>query len=141
MRHHLLEDLAGAAIYQPDQVIALVRTAIDDPVSLEPVEGRSRYRMSQEYVLSALPSLLEATAYHPERLRESVTALWELSKGGSPRNSGREAAKGALKRLASWHRFGNPALNFAMLFEAIRLTKRADAFTSDYTRSRSFDKS
>src|SRR5262249_51673934 len=28
---------------------------------------------------------------------------------------------------------GNPALNFAMLLEAIRLTKRADAFTSDYT--------
>ena len=133
VRHQLLEDLADAAIYQPDHVIALVRTAIDDPVSLEPGKGGSRYRMGQEYVLSALPSLLEATAYHPERLRESVTTLWELSKTGSPRNSGREAAKVALRRLASWHRFGNPALNFAMLVEAIRLTKRADAFTSDYT--------
>jgi hypothetical protein len=132
VRHQILEDLAGAAIYQPGHVIALVRTAIDEPISLESA-GASRYRLGQDHVLSALPSLLEATAYHPERLRESVTTLWELSKRGSPRSGGREAAKSALKRLASWHRFGNPALNFAMLVEAIRLTKRADAFTSDYT--------
>ena len=132
VRHQILEDLAGAAIYQPGHVIALVRTAIDEPISLESA-GASRYRLGQDHVLSALPSLLEATAYHPERLRESVTTLWELSKSRSPRSGGREAAKSALKRLASWHRFGNPALNFAMLVEAIRLTKRADAFTSDYT--------
>lgn len=131
VRHQILEDLAGAAIYQPGHVIALVRTAIDQPISLEDVAGASRYRVGQDYVLSALPGLLEATAYHPERLRESVTTLWELSKMGSPRSGGREGAKSALKRLASWHRFGNPALNFAMLLQAIRLTKRADAFTSD----------
>lgn len=133
VRHQILEDLAGAAIYQPGHVIALVRTAIDEPISLESAAGASRYRVGQDHVLSALPSLLEATAYHPDRLRECVTTLWELSKSGSPRSGGREAAKSALKRLASWHRFGNPALNFAMLVQAIRLTKRADAFTSDYT--------
>ena len=80
VRHQILEDLAGAAIYQPGQVIALVRTAIDEPISLESAAGASRYRLGQDHVLSAVPSLLEATAYHPERLRESVTTLWELSR-------------------------------------------------------------
>jgi hypothetical protein len=132
-RHQILTDLAGSAIYQPDHVIAMVRNAMDDPIRLEAGETGSSYRAGQSYVLSALPSLLEATAYHSDRLRESVTTLWELTKGETARSSSAEGAKAALKRLASWHRYGNPALNFAMLVEAIRLTKRADAFTSDYT--------
>ncbi len=132
-RHRLMTELSGGAIYQPDHVIALIRTAIDDPIQIGIASEGSQYRAGQDYVLSALPSLLEATAYHPDRLRESVTTLWELVKSESARNSSADAAKAVLKRLASWHRFGNPVLNFAMLVEAIRLTHRADAFTSDYT--------
>jgi hypothetical protein len=132
-RHRLLTELSGGAIYQPDHVIVLIRTAIDDPIQISTASEGSQYRAGQDYVLSALPSLLEATAYHPDRLRESVTTLWELAKRESVRNSSADAAKAVLKRLASWHRFGNPVLNFAMLVEAIRLTHRADAFTSDYT--------
>jgi len=131
--HQILTDLSGAAIYQPDHVIALIRTAIDDPIELDVVGEGSQYRAGQDYVLSALPSLLEATAHHTDRLRESVTTLWELAKKESGQSSSADSAKAVLKRLASWHRFGNPALNFAMLLEAIRLTHRTDAFTSDYT--------
>src|ERR1039457_7235477 len=43
------------------------------------------------------------------------------------------SARSVLKRLASWHRFGDPTLNFAVLVQAIRLSRRTDAFTSDYT--------
>jgi len=132
VRHSILTDLAGAAIYQPDNVIALTRAAIDDPVQVDPSGEGSRFRSGQEYVLSALPNLLEATAYHPDRLKESVTTLWELAKRGG-RASIDGGAKSVLKRLASWHRFGNPALNFAMLVQSIRLTRRDDAFTSDFT--------
>jgi hypothetical protein len=132
-RHQILTDLSPAAIYQPDHVIALVRKAIDDPIRLDPTGEGSRYRAGQDHVLSALPSPLEAAAFHPARLRESVTTLWELAQRGSDRRGSGESARAALKRLASWHRFGNPALNFAMLVEAIRLTHRPDAFISDYT--------
>ena len=132
-RHRILADISGAAIYQPDNVIALVRSAIDHPIQIDAPNGGSQYRLGQDHVLSALPDLLEATAYHAGRLRESVTTLWELAKTESTRRSSADAAKAALKRLASWHRFGNPALNFAMLVESVRLTHRADAFTSDYT--------
>jgi len=132
-RHQILTDLSPAAIYQPDQVIALVRRAIDDPILLDLTGEGSRYRAGQDHVLSAIPSLLEATAHHPARLRESVTTLWELAKRESDRSGSGENARDVLKRLASWHRFGNPASNFAMLVEAIRLTRRADAFTGDYT--------
>ncbi|MGA2571209.1 MAG: DUF4062 domain-containing protein [Terracidiphilus sp.] len=133
VRHAILTDLAGAAIYQPDNVIALIRAAIDDPVQVDPSGEGSRFRSGQEYVLSALPNLLEATAYHPERLRESVTTLWELAKRGDGRDTMDGGAESVLKRLASWHRFGNPALNFAMLVQAARLAGRDDAFTSDFT--------
>ena len=132
-RHQILTDLSGGAIYQPDNVIALIRKAINDPIQLDTASEGSRYREGQDYVLSALPSLLEATAFHADRLRESVTTLWELAKRKSDRSSSADSAKTVLKRLASWHRFGDPALNFAMLVQAIRLSHRADAFTGDFT--------
>jgi hypothetical protein len=133
VRHSILTDLAGAAIYQPNHVIGLVRAAIDHPVQVEPSGEFSRYRSGQEHVLSALPSLLEATAYHAEYLTESVTTLWELAKNRNERANSESSARSVLKRLASWHRFGHPALNFAMLVQAIRLTRREDAFTDEFT--------
>jgi hypothetical protein len=132
-RHQIFADLAGGAIYQPHRVLALVRIAIDDPVSVEPDENRSRFRAGQEYVLSEIPSLLEAIAYHPDKVRESVTILWELTHGGGGRSHSAEAAKAALKRLASWQRFKSPAFNFAILLQAIRLARRADAVATDFS--------
>ena len=132
-RTQILTDLSPAAIYQPDHVIALIRRAIDNPIQPDLTGAGSRFRLGQDHVLSAVPRLLEATAYHPARLRESVTTLWELAKRETDRSGSGESARAVLKRLASWHRFGNPALNFAMLVEAIRLTRRADAFTNDFT--------
>lgn len=132
-RHQILTDLSPAAIYQPDHIISLIRIAIDQPIQVDVASEGSRYRAGQDHVLSVLPSLLESTAYHPDRLRDSVTTLWELTKTETARSGSADSAKAALKRLASWHRFGNPAFNFAMLVQAIRLSQRADAFTSDYT--------
>jgi len=133
VRHEILTDLSAAAIYQPDHVIALIRTAINDPIQIGTTDGSNRYRAGQDYVLSTLPTLLEAMAFHPNRVRESVTTLWELAKGESDRRESASSAKTVLKRLASWHRFGDPALNFSMLVQAIRLNHRSDAFTGDFT--------
>lgn len=132
-RHNLLSELASAAIYQPEQVIGLIRLAIDDPIRESPDGEGSRYRLGQDYVLSALPDLLEATAHHPDYLRESVSTLWELTKKDANGRSSGSGARAVLKRLASWHRFGHPALNFAMLLQAIRLIQRPDALTGAYT--------
>jgi hypothetical protein len=132
-RNRILTELSGAAIYQPSQVIRLVRAAIDDPIQVDVARGGSLYRAGQDYVLSALPSLLEATAFHPDQIAESVTTLWELCRKESSRSSSADYARTVLKRLASWHRFGDPALNFAMLVQSIRLSYRADAFASDFT--------
>lgn len=131
-RRCILTDLAGAAIYQPDHVIALVRDAIANPIEKYPTSEANIYRAGQEHVLSALPDLLEATAYHPEHLKESVTTLWKLAKQNVDRNNRSKEAESVLKRLASWHRFGNPAMNFAMLVQAIRLTRCSDAFTGEF---------
>jgi hypothetical protein len=132
-RHRILVDLSGTAIYQPDHVLALVRTAIEEPISIgESTEG-SRFRLGPEHVLEAVPDLLEATAHHPARLTESVNILWELAQRTSNRSNVAKSAQGVLKRLASWHRFGHPALNFAMLLQAIRIAQRPDAFEREYT--------
>lgn len=131
-RRTILTDLSGAAIYQPAQVLSLVRIALENPIVVNSGGGGSDYRAGQGLVLSTIPALLEATAHHPDYLAESVTILWGLAKNESEHNFD-VSAKSVLKRLASWHRFGNPALNFAMLTQAIRLNCRADAFTSDYT--------
>jgi hypothetical protein len=132
-RHRILTDISGGAIYQPDHVMGLVRTAIDHPVKLDPSPEGSQYRAGQDYVLSAVPTLLEATAFHPGRLRESVAILWEIASKETDRSTSADSAKAVLKRLASWHRFGDPALNFAMLVQAVHLSQRADAFTGDFT--------
>jgi hypothetical protein len=132
-RHRIIEDLSGAAIYQPDQIIALVRTAIDDPISTNESTEGSPYRAGQDYVLEALPDLLEATTYHASRMRESITILWELATRRADRTGSRTGAQTVLRRLASWHRFVNPAFNFSVLVEAIRLAERTDAFGAEFT--------
>jgi hypothetical protein len=132
-RHSILTDLSGAAIYQPDHVIGLVRAAIANPIRIDARSEGSHYRVGQRYVVSVLPGLLEATAHHVDWATESIDTLWELAlqDGGDAESA--TGAKGALKRLSSWRRFGNPAFNFAMLLQAIRLTRRGDAFTTAYT--------
>jgi len=133
VRHGILSDLSGAAIYQPDHVISLVRTAIEDPIRIDATSDGSRYRVGQGYVLSILPNLLEATAYHVDRIKESVDTLWKLAQSNEHGNESATSAKAVLKRLSSWRRFGDPTFNFAMLLQAIRLTHRPDAFKANYT--------
>jgi hypothetical protein len=132
-RHSILSDLASAAIYQPERVLSLINTAINDPVEVDSSGEGSRYRVGQEYVSSALPNLLEAVAHHADRLPEAVSILWELSKASAAKRGSAEGAQSVIKRLSSWRRYGHPALNFAMLLQAIRLAKRPDAFTGDFT--------
>lgn len=131
VRHEILSELAPAAIYQPSQVLGLVRMAVDAPVS-PPTEGEgSQYRLGQSYVLSALPELLEGTSYHSEHIRESVGLLWRLAKDDMERSS--NGAKKVLKRLASWRRYTHASFNFGILVQAIRLIDRPDAFGDKYT--------
>ncbi len=132
-RKEILTDLSGAAVYQPGQVVTLIRTSFDLPIVIGDSGQTGLYRAGQELVLSALPNLLEATAYHPDWLTESVTTLWELAKRNSRRNDSAGGAQDVIKRLASWQRFGNAAMNFAMLVQAIRLSQRPDAFVDGYT--------
>lgn len=132
-RHSILGELEPAAIYQPVQVLGLIRTAIDAPVVLAEGGEGSGYRLGQSYVVSALPGLLEGTAYHPEHIRESIGLLWRLAKGEHDRDSTGSSARAVLKRLASWRRYTDAAFNFAMLLQAIRLMARPDAFTGEYT--------
>jgi hypothetical protein len=132
-RTGILSDLASAAIYQPDQVIGLVRLAIDRPIAVDQTGDTSQFRLGQKHVLSALPPLLEATAYHPDKRRGSVTTLWELTKTTSDSGSAFESAKTILERLSAWHRYGDPSHNFSILIEAIRFTRRTDGLTGDFT--------
>ena len=134
VRQGILSDLTGAAIYQPDHVIALVKLAIDDPIKIDETAQGSRYRAGQDYILSVLPNLLEATAYRVKS-RESVNTLWELALRDGGKTGSAGSAREVLKRLFSWRRFGNPSFNFAMLLQAIRLARHADAFRTDYTPS------
>jgi len=100
IRHSILQDLAAAAIYQPSHVLRLIRIAIDSPIEIGQSDEGSRYRAGQSYVLSALPNLLEATAYHSERLAESVTILWELAKRSGADDRDASGAQSVIKRLA-----------------------------------------
>ena len=128
-RHRILTELASAAIYQPHQVIALIRTAIDEPIRIATNTEGSLFRVGQDYVLSALPDLLEATAQHPDQIEESIDLLWDLTGQGS----GSVNSRSVITRLASWRRFGDVSFNFAMLLQAVRLAKRADALIGSFT--------
>ena len=132
-RHTILGELEPAAIYQPVQVLSLIRMAIDVPVIVPESGEGSRYRQGQSYVIAALPGLLEGTAYHPEHVRESVELLWELARGEHDRNGIGNSARSVLKRLASWRRYTDAAFNFAMLLQAVRLLTRPDACAGQYT--------
>lgn len=79
MRHSILTDLAGAAIYQPDNVIALIRAALDDPIQVDPSGEGSRFRSGQEYVLSAIiAAVWGETAVSDNSLTRSVATLRRL---------------------------------------------------------------
>ena len=133
VRHNILKELAPASSYQPIEVLNLVRMALDSPVVIPDSEIGHAYRLSYSHVLSLLPTLLEGTAYHPDYIHDSVLLLWRLAKEGSESKPGSNGAQVVLTRLASWHRYKDAAVNFGMLLQAIRLTKRPDAFAGEYT--------
>ena len=85
-RANILGELAGAAIYQPDQVIQLVRSPIRQSDCRRIGMQREAFQAGAGHVLAALPPLLEATAHHPDKRRESVTTLWSLPRepSGAP---------------------------------------------------------
>jgi len=134
-RHNILEQLRPAAIYQPEHILRLIDLALDNPIPADAdAESLGRlFRMGQRYVVEALPGLLEATAHHPEHIKKSVDLLWTLSKMPGMRANDSGSPQGVLKRLASYDRFGWPAFNFAMLLQAIRLSKLPDAFEWEST--------
>jgi hypothetical protein len=132
-RARVLGELSAAAIYQPDQILRLVRFAVDHPVVLLEGGDRSSFRPGQEYVLNAIPPLLEATAHHADKVAESVRLLWDFAKREGSRITSSVSAMNVLKRLSAWHRYGDAALNFAMLLQSIRLSTREDAFSSEFT--------
>ena len=127
----MLEDLAPAAFYQPNHILRLIDIALENPILSD--SDASPYRVGQEYVIEAIPPLLEATAHHPKHLVRSVDLLWEFSKKRTGRSPGSGSAQGVLKRLASYDRFGWPAFNFAMLVQSIRLSRLPDAFEREFT--------
>ena len=130
-RRKLLEDLKPAAVYQPAEILDLVHLARTEPL----VEGDIPriYQVGRNYLLEVLPVLLEATAYHFEYTARAVDVLWELAAEEEEAKSSDASAKGTLERLASYQRYKWPAFNFAMLLQAIRLSKRSDAFESAFS--------
>lgn len=130
-RRKLLEELRPAAVYQPGKILELVRLARTEP--LVQADIPQRYWPRRDYILEAVPVLLEATAYHPDFTSQSVDVLWDLeSEEESERNSD-GSAKGTLNRLASYQRYKWAAFNFAMLLQAARLCRRPDAFDRKFT--------
>lgn len=131
-RHHILDELSSAAVYQPDRILSLIYLALTQPIV--PQEGAdSKHRAGQVYVVEAIPRLLEATAHHLTHLERSVDLLWQISRQERGRTSDSGGAKAVLKRLASYDLHGWPAFNFAMLLQAIRLSQQEDAFEREFT--------
>ncbi|AEU37467.1 hypothetical protein [Granulicella mallensis] len=131
LRRHVIDELAPAAGYQPNKILELVHLARVAPV----VEGdlvRS-LRVGRDYLLKGLPTLLGATAYHPDYRSQSVDVLWELATHEQDDNRLDTSAKHTLERLASYQLYKWPAFNFAMLLQCVRLCKRDDAFDRSFT--------
>jgi hypothetical protein len=131
-RHKYLEDLSPAAVYQPDRILKLVDLALNEPI-IEPDKGSvGRFSVGQDYVMRAIPSLLEAAAYHPAHICKSSEILWELAIG-EPSNSDSNGARRVLKRLTSYQLYKSAVFNFAMLLQCVRLCGRPDAFEHEFT--------
>ncbi len=130
-RRKLLEELRPAAVYQPAQILELVGLARTEPLVAGDIPRI--YRVGREYLLEVLPGLLEATSYHFDYILRSVDVLWELVAEEAEARSSDSSAKGTLERLASYQRYKWATLNFAMLLQAIRLSRRSDAFARTFT--------
>jgi hypothetical protein len=137
-RRKLLEELRPAAVYQPNQILELVRLARTEPLIAGDIPRR--YHVGRKYLVEILPSLLEATCYHFDYISRSVDVLWELALEEDEAKSSDSSAKGTLERLASYQRYKWPAFNFAMLLQAIRLARRSDAFEQTFTPLELVDK-
>lgn len=76
--------LQKVAYFQPEQALALVRLAINQPViklkevSEEPLEDL--FSTDYEYVLNEIPSVLKQVAYNVDLLDQASDILWELAK-------------------------------------------------------------
>jgi hypothetical protein len=130
-RHRTLEQLAPAAFFQPKKILQLVKVAMETPVVPNP--AGSRYQVRQDYVISAIPRLLEATAYHPEHISESIDLLWQLSRQDAQHGHWGTTAREVLKRLASYQMNRWVAFNFAMLLQCIRLSTLEGALDAPFT--------
>ncbi|MGB8028031.1 MAG: HNH endonuclease signature motif containing protein [Terracidiphilus sp.] len=130
-RRKLLQDLRPAAVYQPAETLELVRLARIEPL----VEGNIPriYQVGRSHLLEVLPVLLEATAYHVEYRTRAVDILWELAAEEDKVKTGGASAKGTLERMASYQRYKVADFNFSMLLQAVRLSKRHDAFEADFS--------
>lgn len=132
-RYGLLEGLWPASIFQPEQILRIVDLARSNPIADVPEEPWFRFRAGQDYVLRAVPRLLEATAHHFRYLPRSVDVLWDLVQSEDASNNSDQTAKKTLKRLASYELNGWAAFNFAVLLQCVRLCQRPGAFDFLFT--------
>lgn len=138
-RRKLLEDLFPAAFFQPEEVLRLIGIARSNPASHEETSPHLRLRDAQDYVLSVVPRLLEATAHYIPTFERSVDILWSLSHEENDTENSDRTARNTLKRLASYQLNGWAAFNFAVLLQCVRLCRKPGAFDSSFTPIDVFD--
>ena len=132
-RRKILEDLGPAAFFQPERILNLIDIARSNPASYpEPAPYLPRTD-AQDYVLSVVPRLLEATAHDIPSLQRSVDTLWSLSRSEDGGENSDRTARNTLKRLASYQLNGWATFNFLMLLQCVRLSRQPGAFESSFT--------
>jgi Domain of unknown function (DUF4062) len=103
LRCKILDALEAAAVFQPDQTMAIVRLAMDTEARVGRAYG---YRTkAQTDVLQRLPKLLGALAYNQSHLRRAVRRLFTLANRSPEHSAGQKRADQILERLATYQRY------------------------------------
>lgn len=82
-RRSALEALSDVSYYQPRRSLLLARALLNDPIvelDVKRVVLPSRFLLSYDYVLEALPSFLRGAAFHMDFVGEVCDLLWQLGR-------------------------------------------------------------
>lgn len=131
-RVQLLKALREAALFQPIQVMRLIRLAMTTEAATTVV--LDNWKITQEYVILEIPPLLRTIALHPNHFEEAADILWQLAKRDGRRpNDYPEQSQRALKDLAEYGRYKPVVINGRMVDFAARITRQPDAFDGSFT--------
>ena len=129
-RIDILEALAGAAVFQPNPTLQIIRAAMD--TDAKPAVLLGYWPQTQEHVLRKIAPLLRSLAYHGPHTEEAVRRLFILTRKLPGDALSGEPGK-ILRELASYQLYKPVAFLSQVAHIAAAIGREPDAFSGRVT--------